>query len=125
MNKGIFWMLWGAFFIFLAVLLGAFGAHGLKPLLSAEQMQIYKTGIEYQLFHGLGLIVLGSMEQKFRVSLSNYLILLGIVLFSGNCYLYAISQVKLFAILIPFGGISLLGAWFLLSVNFYKLLKAK
>ncbi len=73
----------------LAVTIGAFGAHGLKSHLSAEMMQIYKTGVEYHFYHALGLLLIGVLAISFPsefLKWSAIFLTAGIVLFSGSLY---------------------------------------
>ena len=106
----------GPLVIFLGIALGAFGAHGLTPLLSPLALSTFQTGVTYQNYHGLALLILGILGNlKVLTPRSlravHYLFLAGIILFSGNCYLYALTQIKLFALLVPLGGLSFLSGW--------------
>jgi uncharacterized membrane protein YgdD (TMEM256/DUF423 family) len=98
---------------FLAVALGAFGAHGLKSQFTPEMLEIYKTGVFYHLIHSVVLLALGlSGQEKFNKSALFFSI--GILLFSFSLYLYSITAVTLFAVITPFGGVSLLIGWALI-----------
>lgn len=123
MKNRYFWMLVSTIVLGSAVLLGAFGAHGLKRILSPELLETFKTGVNYQFIHGLAILILANLANEIDLKLVNYLFLLGIVLFCGNCYLYSITQIKTFAMIVPLGGISFVGAWLLLGIKFNKLLK--
>ncbi len=83
-------------FLALAVIIGAFGAHGLKSHISAELLQTYKTGVEYHFYHALGLLLLGilavSKPSKW-IKWSAILLSTGIVLFSGSLYLMAVTGI--------------------------------
>jgi uncharacterized membrane protein YgdD (TMEM256/DUF423 family) len=118
-----FWMLVSSIILGSAVLLGAFGAHGLKRILSPELLETFKTGVSYQFIHGLAILILANLAKEIDLKIVNYLFLLGIVLFCGNCYLYSITQIKTFAMIVPIGGISFVGAWLLLGIKFSELLK--
>ena len=117
-------ILWGVIFLFLAVGLGAFGAHGLEKMLSAKLLATYKTGVTYQFYHGFGLLLVGMLQLQLEIDLSKiaYLFFAGIILFCFNCYLYSLTQVKMIAMLVPFGGVSFLLGWGLLM---FKVLKVK
>jgi uncharacterized membrane protein YgdD (TMEM256/DUF423 family) len=119
-NKRI--LIIGGTSLFLAVLLGAFGAHGLKSVLEAKAMVTFKTGVTYQFYHGFGLIMLAVVSKTFEVSLnkSAFLFILGTVLFSFNCYLYALTQIKIIAMIIPLGGLSFIIGWLLFIVAISK-----
>ncbi|MBT4792908.1 MAG: DUF423 domain-containing protein [Halobacteriovoraceae bacterium] len=113
-------ILTGIFFLATAVMLGAFGAHGLKQTLLPKYLSTFKTGITYQFYHGFALIILGIITQQFsalKTSASFYTFTLGILLFCFNCYLYAITQIKFFALIVPVGGILFISGW---SMLFYQ-----
>lgn len=115
-----------AFFILaLSIILGAFAAHGLEAQLAEKYIKTFKTGVYYHQLHALGLIFLSLIEKNFNLKTTweRLLIYLGILLFSGNCYIYAITQIKIFALIVPLGGISFILAWSILSYRFFK--KAK
>jgi uncharacterized membrane protein YgdD (TMEM256/DUF423 family) len=104
------WITIGGVSGFLAVALGAFGAHELKSQLSPEMLEIYKTGVFYHLIHSVVVLALGlSGQEKFNKSA--IFISLGILLFSFSLYLYSVTAVLLFAFITPFGGVSLLIGW--------------
>ena len=104
------WVIIGGVSGFLAVALGAFGAHGLKSQLSPEMLEIYKTGVFYHLIHSVVVFALGlSANEKFNKSAIFFSI--GILLFSFSLYLYSVTAVMLFAFITPFGGVSLLIGW--------------
>jgi len=99
----------------MAVALGAFGAHGLKAILTPELLDTYKTGILYHLIHSVVLLVL-SVNQKYVLKIPYYFILSGIILFSFSLYVYSITSIKVFAMITPIGGICLLLGWLLIIV---------
>lgn len=114
----------------LAVILGAFGAHGLKEVLSEESLTSYETGVRYQFYHAfLALIVANSSFFTSKTkNIVFYMILVGVVLFSGSIYLlstYALTGVsfKSIAFVTPIGGLLLILAWLLLFVNLLKMNK--
>jgi len=125
MNKTIFCT--GAFFAVLAVILGAFGAHGLENLLSVSEKETFKTGVTYQMYHALLLLILGSVksipeEQK---KLIYYFIVAGIVFFSFSIYLLATNNLtgfdfKIIGIITPIGGLLLIIGWLLLGYRAYR-----
>ncbi|WP_430460649.1 DUF423 domain-containing protein [Thalassolituus sp. LLYu03] len=104
---------------FSAVGLGAFGAHGLKSVLSADMMEVYRTAVLYHLVHAvalLGLAVWLQVQPSRWLRWSANLMLLGLFLFSGSLYAMTLSGVKMLGIITPFGGVSWLIAWALLLV---------
>ena len=104
------WVIIGGISGFLAVALGAFGAHGLKSQLSPEMLEIFKTGVFYHLIHSVVLLALGLSAQK-KFNKSAIFFSIGILLFSFSLYLYSITAVMFFAFITPFGGVSLLIGW--------------
>lgn len=106
----------GSLLTFLAVAIGAFGAHALK----SPHMKTYMTGSDYHFIHSLGIIFVGILSKQFQLNLSKtfYAFVIGIVFFSLNCYLYAITGLKVFAMLVPIGGVSFLIGWFFLFLSF-------
>jgi uncharacterized membrane protein YgdD (TMEM256/DUF423 family) len=113
-------LFFGAFSALIGVGMGAFGAHGLKNVISPEMLAVYQTGVNYQMWHALGLIgiaLLRRHEAESRLlNWAGWLMLIGIVLFSGSLYLLAVMDVKQLGMITPFGGVSFLIAWLLLAV---------
>jgi uncharacterized membrane protein YgdD (TMEM256/DUF423 family) len=113
-------LFFGALCAMIGVGMGAFGAHGLKNLISPEMLAVYQTGVSYQMWHALGLIGIAQVRRHEPESrLLNWagrLMLLGIVLFSGSLYLLAVMDKKELGIVTPFGGASFLLAWLLLVI---------
>lgn len=105
---------------FTAVAFGAFGAHKLKDIISPEMMEIYNTGILYQLVHSAVLLALALFgSNKFYTSKLFFLI--GIILFSFSLYLYSITGGIVYAYITPFGGISFLIGWLFVIIGAVKL----
>ncbi len=102
-----------------AVALGAFGAHGLKKILSPENLEIYKTGISYHLIHSVVLLAI-ALNTAYDFTTSFLFFVAGILLFSFSLYAYSISGIKLFAIITPFGGVSLIIGWLMLIIKVIK-----
>jgi len=94
----------------LGVALGAFGAHGLRNTLPAEMIEIYKTGVLYQLVHSIVLLALAFAAEK-SFEISGWFFVAGIVLFSFSLYLYSVTGTTFFAIITPFGGMCFLAGW--------------
>ena len=106
----------------LAVAAGAFGAHGLSEFLDESgRASIYETAVKYQFYHSLLLILAGVWGQKISIKIPVYLIVLGIVLFSGSLYLLIFANITWFGIITPIGGISLIGGWLSLGYAARKL----
>ena len=100
---------------FLAVALGAFGAHALRERLSAEMLSIYQTGVQYHLLHALGLLLIGLLRERRAADQmllrAGWLLTVGIVLFSGSLYALAVSGTRLLGAVTPFGGVCFLAGW--------------
>jgi uncharacterized membrane protein YgdD (TMEM256/DUF423 family) len=99
----------------LAVALGAFGAHALKNRIPAEMLAVWHTAVEYHLFHALGLLAVGLVAAQFPdsalVRWSGWLMLAGILLFSGSLYALALSGERWLGAVTPMGGLAFLAAW--------------
>ena len=106
------WSAAGAILLALAVILGAFGAHGLRGRLDAYSMGIYEKAVFYHFIHALGILVVSSLR---RTPWICGLLLAGIVLFSGSLYVLAISGVRELGAITPFGGLAFIAAWLLLA----------
>lgn len=103
----------------LGVAIGAFGAHGLKSIISHELLETYKTGVLYHLVHSVVLLAI-SFNTVYRLKLSYIFILLGILLFSFSLYAYTITELKFFVIVTPFGGLSLIIGWLSIIYNILR-----
>src|SRR5687768_8086832 len=107
-------MILGSLLAGLSIALGAFGAHSLKKFADADTVSIYQTGVQYQMYHALALIVVGLIAEKFSLSMINYtgyLFIAGMVFFSGSLYLIASLKAMnktvptLVGIMTPIGGL--------------------
>jgi uncharacterized membrane protein YgdD (TMEM256/DUF423 family) len=114
------WSAIAAVFLALAVGLGAFGAHGLKARLDASQLDIYKTAVLYHFLHALGMLIVsvlprtGTFPQESAEPVC-WLLLAGILIFSGSLYLLALTGVTTLGAVTPFGGLAFILAWLLLA----------
>jgi uncharacterized membrane protein YgdD (TMEM256/DUF423 family) len=114
------WSAIGSLALALAVILGAFGAHGLRGRLDAYAMGIYERAVFYHVIHALGLLVVSILP---RVGMTTpeaagwvcALLTAGIVLFSGSLYALALSGVRLFGAVTPLGGVAFIAAWLVLA----------
>jgi uncharacterized membrane protein YgdD (TMEM256/DUF423 family) len=108
----------------LVVMLGAFGAHGLKTKISAEMLAVYQTGVHYHLFHALGLLVVGlvatQMVDSVYLKWSGWLMLVGIILFSGSLYVLSVSGLRWLGMVTPFGGVAFIAAWIVFVIAIAK-----
>jgi uncharacterized membrane protein YgdD (TMEM256/DUF423 family) len=117
----------GAIFGMLAIILGAFGAHALKKILSLEELATFETGVKYQMYHALFLLFIGmntTISEKIKKRIY-VLTLVGIVFFSGSIYLLATNSLtsfdfKVIGFITPIGGLLLISAWATLLVHYIK-----
>ena len=115
------WGAVGAALMGVGVIIGAFGAHGLRDRLDAYSMTIYERAVFYHFVNALGILVVSSLA-KLTDSQRNWvcgLLLLGVVIFSGSLYALAVSGVRLLGAITPFGGVAFIAAWFLLAWYLY------
>ncbi|HZR69832.1 MAG TPA: DUF423 domain-containing protein [Burkholderiales bacterium] len=109
----------GAIAALAAVLLGAFGAHALKARLDADALALWRTAVEYHFWHALGLLAIGlvaaQMPGSALLKASGWVMLAGIVLFSGSLYLLALTGARALGAATPLGGVAFLAAWALLA----------
>jgi len=116
----------GALLGLLAVFFGAFGAHRLKKSLSAEQERSFETGVKYQFYHALLLLVLG-FNMGFHTNLETYIaycLILGTLLFSFSIYALCLmasrkKKIRYFGLMTPLGGLLLLLGWAMLLYSFF------
>ena len=112
---------------FLAVAMGAFGAHALKAVLVPEMLAVYKTAVTYQMWHALGLGLVAILRQQNPadrlITYAGWLMFAGIILFSGSLYLLSLLGVKWLGIITPIGGLCFLSAWILIIIFSFKACK--
>ena len=117
-------LFFGAINGFLAVTLGAFGAHGLKNKLPEDLMAVYQTAVEYHFYHALGLILIGILSlivpQITLIKTSGYTMLAGIVIFSGSLYVLSLTGIRWLGAITPIGGLLFLVAWAMLAWVAFK-----
>jgi uncharacterized membrane protein YgdD (TMEM256/DUF423 family) len=105
----------GAALAFLAVALGAFGAHALKTRITPEMLTVYQTGVQYHLAHALAILLVAALGERVlperSVKRVSGLMAMGILFFSGSLYALALSGVKVLGAITPFGGVCFLSAW--------------
>ena len=109
----------GAILMMLGVMLGAFGAHALQARLEPRQLASDQTGVQYQMLHAFGLLIVGVVAQLAaatpRLRWSARLMLAGIVFFSGSIYLMTAGAPRWLGMVAPVGGVSFMAAWALLA----------
>ncbi|HZH60924.1 MAG TPA: DUF423 domain-containing protein [Metabacillus sp.] len=109
----------GAINGFLAVALGAFGAHGLEGKIPEKYLKTWQTGVTYQMFHAGGLFIVAFLVDKFTnigvFTTAGWLFLVGIILFSGSLYVLSVTQISVLGAITPLGGLAFLGGWLLVG----------
>jgi len=114
------WSAIAAILLALAVGLGAFGAHGLRSRLDPEMVDIYKTAVLYHFLHALGMLTVSVLPKTGAVSESGagavcWLLLAGILIFSGSLYLLAVTGTRVLGAITPIGGVAFMAAWAMLA----------
>jgi uncharacterized membrane protein YgdD (TMEM256/DUF423 family) len=115
-------MLAGALAGFIGVAFGAFGAHGLRGRLSPEMLAVFETGVRYQMYHALALMLTSAMVMTGRVggravAAAGWLFVTGIALFSGSLYVLAFTGIAVLGAITPVGGVAFLLGWACLAVS--------
>mgnify|MGYP001168005451 CR=1 FL=1 len=114
------WILIGIALAALAVAIGAFGAHGIKDRVSEGDLGIFETGVKYQFYHALGLIIIGILGYHFDPSilkLPSSLMFAGIIIFSGSLYILVLSGQRWLGAITPIGGTFFIVSWILLLIR--------
>ncbi len=109
----------GALVLMIAVGTGAFGAHALRSVASPEMLAVWQTAVLYQLVHGLGLLAIATLLPRFSSRLlpaAAWLMLAGIVLFSGSLYVLVLSGVHWLGAVTPIGGSAFIVSWLLVAL---------
>ncbi|MFT5655967.1 MAG: uncharacterized membrane protein YgdD (TMEM256/DUF423 family) [Arenicella sp.] len=110
------------FSLTLCIAIGAFGAHGIKNIISVASQATYLTGVRYQFYMSLGLLLLAVVQDVKNIDLSKYMfaIVTGTLLFSFNCYILALTGFKILGMVIPIGGSILVVSWFMVSLKLLR-----
>ena len=125
MNKRL--LLAGAIFGCTGVLIGAFGAHGLEKLIDIDAQATFETGVRYQMYHALLLLLVSTFALSEKTKKTIFILgVSGVILFSGSIYGLATNELtgfdfKKIAMLTPLGGTLLIAAWAVLVVQFFKM----
>ena len=108
----------GALLLALGVAAGAFGAHGLRRVVSPDLLEVWRTAVLYQLVHGLGLLLLAALARSLDPGLGAWaagLMLAGVLVFSGSLYALTLSGVRALGAVTPVGGVLMIVAWAVLA----------
>lgn len=115
----------GAILGFIAVALGAFGAHGLEGRVSEHALDNWDKAVLYQMFHAAAILVVGILLAQFNemkiFKWSAWFFLIGVILFSGSLYSYTLTGALAFAMITPFGGVAFLIGWVCLAIGAMRL----
>lgn len=122
MEKGRLFFALGCIAAALGVAAGAFGAHGLKNILTPEMLAVYETAVRYQIYHAFGLIVVGILLKLFsensRLVIAGWCFVAGIILFSASLYALTLTNIRWFGAITPIGGIAFIVGWLMLAFSF-------
>ena len=121
-----FFIIAGAINAAIAVGFGAFGAHALKDRLSEHYLAVWETAVQYQMFHAIALLAIGILSSSAlfgpstQLSWAGYLILAGIVIFSGSLYVLSLSGIGVLGAITPIGGVAFIAGWIMLIIAAVK-----
>jgi len=105
----------------LAVILGAFGAHGLKARLTPELLAVYQTGVQYHFYHTIALLACGLLVHSGidnnAMRVAGYSFIVGIIIFSGSLYVLAITDIRWLGAITPIGGLAFIVGWIALAIG--------
>ena len=125
MNKSV--VIIGVVMMVIAIILGAFGAHGLKEHLTPEKLNTFEVGVRYQIYHGLAFLILGLSADKVQFSLKRpvQFIFAGVLMFSVSIYFLAIQEMlgvslKFLGPVTPLGGVLMIIGWILFLVKIIR-----
>lgn len=105
----------------LAVAMGAFGAHALRPILGPEYIDTYETAARYQMYHGLALLGVSWAANRWPdsplVRWAGWAFLAGVIIFSGSLYLMSVTKLRFLGAITPIGGVAMISGWAMLAWN--------
>lgn len=104
----------GALAGFIGVALGAFGAHGLKTRVSPDMLAVFETGVRYQMYHAIALLLLGALAPMLSprlATIAGWGFIVGILVFSGSLYALVLSDIRILGAITPIGGVAFLIGW--------------
>lgn len=113
----------GAVFMALAVVLGAFGAHAVKGMLTPERFDVYRTAVQYHFYHAIGLLIVGIVAFNITnqwIVWSTYSLVAGILIFSGSLYLLTLLDIGWLGAITPIGGVAFILGWIFLFIGLIK-----
>lgn len=113
----------GAVSAAIGVAAGAFGAHGLKSILSPDMLAVYETAVRYHMYHAFGLIAAGwaaHSTQNSKANIAGWCFVAGTVLFSGSLYILTLTGLRWLGAITPFGGVLFITGWIALALSFLR-----
>ena len=121
------WTTLGSVLMALAVAVGAFGAHGLRNKLDAYSMSVYEKAVFYHFVHALGILLIAVLARTGAITLTGqgraaWLLLIGILVFSGSLYALAVSGIRILGAITPIGGVAFIAGWLVLA---YEAMRAQ
>lgn len=117
----------GSIFMAFAVAFGAFGAHIVQDMLTADRFAVYQTGVEYHFYHAIGLLIIGTLalikKPNRWLTYSSYCMISGILIFSGSLYILTLTDTGWLGAITPIGGLAFILGWIFLAVGVYQFSK--
>ena len=113
----------GALSACVAVAAGAFGAHGLRDVVSADRLVVWETAARYQMYHALGLLIvacLASQKTAGPARIGGWLFVAGTVLFSGSLYALTLTGITVLGAITPLGGLAFIAGWLVLAWGVWR-----
>lgn len=114
----------GGIFAFLAVAIGAFGAHSLHSILiQNSRIDTFETGVKYQFYHSFAILIVALLYDKYEIQklkTAFYLFSIGILIFSGSLYVLSLTNILILGVVTPIGGVCFLSAWVFVILSFWK-----
>ncbi|MCL7943205.1 DUF423 domain-containing protein [Marinobacter sp. ATCH36] len=114
----------GALFALLAVMAGAFGAHGLRGMLDGRGLEVFQTAVTYQVYHSLALILVSILPvaglSRRLLGIATGFFIAGILLFSGSLYLLVLTDIRWVGPVTPMGGVSFMVGWILVAISGFR-----
>ena len=114
------WFATGAALCGLGVLLGAFGAHGLRARVTPEMLAVFETGVRYHLVHGLALLAVAWAAGRWPsglITAAGWLFVIGVIIFSGSLYVLSITGIRWLGAITPIGGLCFTVGWLVLAIG--------
>ena len=116
------WISIAALNLAIAVALGAFGAHGLKAIVSSQQLEWWQTATLYWFIHGLGLLLVGILIRlNYATQTTAWLLQIGVIIFAGSLYAMTLGAPRWFGAITPIGGVLMIAGWLWLAISTFRL----